>query len=172
MSCRSASLLNYLKFHNARNGKKQPRGTSELPRFRYCFYLDFLASSLDSNTQNALAHLREQADFVRVLGSYPQKSRLVGPVKDVVDRIRHLPAPPLAKLPPTQAADALTIGIIGIDDQHQIGQSMAKLLIDKKQKVVCTDMKADRVRRNAFGWNAFLLYTDSSCYCSRKEPRN
>lgn len=50
--------------------------------FRYCFYLDYNACELDPNAQAALFHLREQSDFVRVLGSYPMDSQLVGPVKD------------------------------------------------------------------------------------------
>jgi hypothetical protein len=36
----------------------------------------------------SLAHLNEQAQFLRVLGSYPSRSRLVGDVKDEVEEIR------------------------------------------------------------------------------------
>jgi len=80
----SASLLNYLKFKSQALGKKN-RNEADLPRFRYCFYLDFLASELDEHAQNALHHLKEQAEFCRILGTYPQKSRLVGPVRDAVE---------------------------------------------------------------------------------------
>lgn len=45
----------------------------DLPRFRYCFYLDFLASQLDEPARNALLQLQEQSQFVRVLGSYPTR---------------------------------------------------------------------------------------------------
>jgi len=76
----SASLLSFLKFCSQAMGRKR-RNQADLPRFRYCFYLDFLASELDESAQYALSHLREQADFCRTLGSYPAKSRLVGPVK-------------------------------------------------------------------------------------------
>jgi prephenate dehydratase len=82
----SASLLNWLKFKSQQLGKKS-RNKADAVRFRYCFYMDILANQLDENTQNALAHLREQATYVRVLGSYPQKSRLVGPVAEEVETI-------------------------------------------------------------------------------------
>ncbi len=89
----SANLLNFLKFKsklqysqsdNSSNKKEQQK--KGLPRFRYCFYLDFLASEWDDSAQHALQHLREQADFVRVLGSYPQKSRLVGTLQEQCNR--------------------------------------------------------------------------------------
>ena len=54
------------------NNNNNTNNNAELPRFQYIFYLDFLASELDDRTQNALAHLREQSQFVRVLGSYPR----------------------------------------------------------------------------------------------------
>jgi prephenate dehydratase len=39
--------------------------------FEYLFYLDFLGRIEDTKPRNALAHLNEMADFVRVLGCYP-----------------------------------------------------------------------------------------------------
>lgn len=75
----SASLLQFLKF---RGDSKKAKNE---PRFRYCFYLDFLDHELSEAAQNSLAHLKEQAQFVRVLGSYPAKSRLVGAIKESVD---------------------------------------------------------------------------------------
>jgi prephenate dehydratase len=49
----SASLLNFLKFRSQQQGRKS-RNKANLPRFRYCFYLDFLANEFDENTQNAV----------------------------------------------------------------------------------------------------------------------
>ncbi|KAL7537121.1 hypothetical protein ACHAWF_005667 [Thalassiosira exigua] len=95
----SAALLNYLRFRNTvtqmreggRSGGSGAASSSQygkdFPRFRYCFYLDILSSELDEGVQNALHHLREQSDYCRVLGSYPAKSRLVGPVAEAVEAL-------------------------------------------------------------------------------------
>lgn len=40
--------------------------------FEYLFYLDFLGRVDSPNARNALNHLREVADFLRVLGCYPK----------------------------------------------------------------------------------------------------
>lgn len=58
----SASLLNYLKFRSQQQGRKS-RNKADLPRFRYCFYLDFLASELDENTQNAVRHVLHLVEY-------------------------------------------------------------------------------------------------------------
>jgi prephenate dehydratase len=39
--------------------------------FEYLFYLDFFGHVDDKKSQNALGHLEELADFLRVLGCYP-----------------------------------------------------------------------------------------------------
>jgi prephenate dehydratase len=142
----SASLLNFLKFRSQQSGKKS-RNKADLPRFRYCFYLDFLANQLDETAQNALAHLREQADFMRILGSYPQKSRLVGPVKDSVEQLKHLVLDPkdtslTAASMSAEDVKPLNIGIVGFD---QFGQYLAQRF-SRKHRVSCTD-PVDKVRR-------------------------
>ncbi|HTP88545.1 MAG TPA: prephenate dehydratase [Bryobacteraceae bacterium] len=40
--------------------------------WEYLFYVDFLGREDDERSRNALNHLRELADFLRVLGSYPR----------------------------------------------------------------------------------------------------
>lgn len=40
--------------------------------WEYLFYLDFLGSVKDERVQKALGHLKEVADFMRVLGCYPR----------------------------------------------------------------------------------------------------
>ena len=40
--------------------------------WEYLFYLDFLGREEDPPVQNALRHLGELADFLRVLGCYPK----------------------------------------------------------------------------------------------------
>jgi prephenate dehydratase len=40
--------------------------------WEYLFYVDFIGSQHDERVQNALRHLSETADFLRVLGSYPR----------------------------------------------------------------------------------------------------
>ena len=40
--------------------------------WEYLFYLDFLGRADSPAARNALSHLREQADFLRILGCYPQ----------------------------------------------------------------------------------------------------
>ncbi|KAI2508297.1 prephenate dehydrogenase [Fragilaria crotonensis] len=111
----SASLLNFLKFRSEQKGRKS-RNKADTPRFRYCFYLDFLAGGLDENAENALAHLREQADFVRILGSYPQKSRLVGPVAAEVEELKNMVVDPVSldTLPSDlEKENPLKIGFVG-----------------------------------------------------------
>lgn len=140
----SASLLNYLKFRSQQNGDSQVEAAS-LPRFRYCFYLDFLSSQLDVNTENALAHLKEHADFVRILGSYPQKSRLVGPIKDEVEELENKVIDPkdtrLMKLPSDGDMVPLNIGIVGFGSFGQFLAERMKL----HHRVSCLD-DVDRVR--------------------------
>jgi prephenate dehydratase len=136
----SASLLNYLKFRSKQNGSKSRQEAANLPRFRYTFYLDFLAGQLDENTENALAHLREQADYLRVLGSYPQKSRLVGPVAKAVEDLKSASAdyndPSNMSLPSDfDETKSLNIGIIGFG---AFGKFLADKL-KKKHRVSCLD---------------------------------
>ncbi|HZU25087.1 MAG TPA: prephenate dehydratase [Bryobacteraceae bacterium] len=46
--------------------------------WEYLFYVDLIGREDDSTVRNALNHLRELADFLRVLGSYPAGSQAAG----------------------------------------------------------------------------------------------
>jgi hypothetical protein len=171
----SAALLNYLKFRKAANsaviGPTAQEDTDEnnkspinldndLPRFRYCFYLDFLDGQLSSNSENALSNLREFTDFVRILGSYPRKSRLVGPVSQAAEEIK------IKRLNDDGGSDTilntntntngssntnddngkndsslLNIGLVGFGSY---GQVFATQMVQQKHRVSCLD-KEDKV---------------------------
>ena len=151
----SASLLNYLKYKTQAMGlKNKSTQVDELPRFRYCFYLDFLANELDENAQNALHHLREQAEFCRILGSYPQKSRLVGPVHDAITALNaqeagkiHTVEDVTQRRLPSDDDDTtqLNIGIIGYGT---MGQILGRKFVERN-KVRCLD-STDKVGLNIF----------------------
>lgn len=143
----SAALLNYLRFRNTvtqlRVGETSSSYGKELPRFRYCFYLDILSSELDEGVQNALHHLREQSDYCRVLGSYPAKSRLVGPVADAVEALNAANA---GKAPSTdlrlkslpsddEEARQLNIGFVGYGS---FGQHLSKQM-SSQHNLRCMD---------------------------------
>lgn len=145
----SVSLLNFLKFRsqqkNNGNGKKN-REELSVPRFRYCFYLDFLDGQLSTNSENALANLREFTDYVRILGSYPRRSRLVGPVAAAVEELKTTVVDDprdvsLLELPSDSddGSAPLNIGILGFG---AFGQFLAARM-SQKHRISCLD-KADK----------------------------
>jgi hypothetical protein len=154
----SVQLLNYLAFSESSRKKTASDADATQRRFRYCFYLDYTASELDPAAQAALFHLREQSDFVRVLGSYPTDSQLVGPIKETLLALKpsadHSKAKRLAAsrvLPSGAGADGdteagtsvgvaapaakLRVGIVGFG---KFGQYLAKTL-RKHAEVVAVD---------------------------------
>ena len=163
----SASLLNFLKFKNRALGKNTRM--KDLPRFRYCFYLDFLANELDENAQNALHHLKEKAEFCRILGSYPQRSKLVGPVYEEVEAsktftIKNRDELTVLHLPSDEDDDVnggleLNVGIIGYGAFDQfLGQKFKE-----RHNVKCID-QLDKVRvlcSRIFEW---IIYIHASIY--------
>ncbi len=110
-------------------------GDHDLPRFRYCFYLDFLASQLDEPARNALLQLEEQSQYVRVLGSFPTKGQLLGPIRESLDLLakesgeaesvllQQSRAATAASMPPPKSPDRLKIGVIGFG---KFGQFLTK----------------------------------------------
>ncbi len=145
----SAGLLNYLRFRNTVTQMGGEGGTAssrvkDMPRFRYCFYLDILESELDERVQNALHHLREQSDYCRILGSYPANSRLVGPVADAVEALNAANAGKKVdsndlrlKSLPSDDEDArkLNIGFVGYGS---FGQYLSKKM-SSHHKLRCID---------------------------------
>jgi len=143
----SAALLNYLRFRNTvtqlKVGKTVVSDGGKMPRFRYCFYLDILASELDEGVKNALHHLREQSDYCRILGSYPANSRLVGPVAEAVEALK---AANVGKTHPTDLrlkslpsdddeARKLNIGFVGYGS---FGQYLSKKM-ESQHNLRCID---------------------------------
>lgn len=153
----SAALLNYLKFRKTQqtyeNGDDS-RGSGsddDLPRFRYCFYLDFLDGQLSSNSENALSNLKEFTDFVRILGSYPRKSRLVGPVSVAAEEIKIRrqidETEKVVDAVDSNADEAninspLNIGLVGFGS---FGQVLATRMIEENHRVSCLET-SDKVR--------------------------
>jgi len=141
----SANLLNYLQFKKKvlsgtgdGNNEQSNNKSDEIPRFRYCFYVDFLGSELDEDIQNALHHLREQVEFCRVLGTYPRDSKLVGPVRDHVGQSSRLREEDfeLEERNIEEESSLLNVGIIGYG---AFGQFLAQKFAREKHSVLCID---------------------------------
>jgi len=156
----SASLLTYLKFQMRRNHNSQ----GNLPRFRYCFYLDFLANEMDEGAQNALHHLREQSDFCRVLGCYPTKSTLVGHVKDSIENLNQVEMDSLPAKRSITSSDEqdetiskkqLKIGVIGFGE---FGKATSKKMIEMGHKVSCLDVTDKSKDANELGIEFYPSY--------------
>eukprot|EP00986_Skeletonema_menzelii_P003406 scaffold1040_cov149-Skeletonema_menzelii.AAC.19 len=153
----SAALLNYLRFKSAVTYSKEAASSQkygkDLPRFRYLFYLDILSSELDEGVQNALHHLREQSDYCRVLGSYPAKSRLVGPVAEAVEALNAANAGKpstgdlrLKKLPSDEdEARQLKIGLIGYGN---FGNYLSQQLSQHEVRCIDTLDKSKEAEEN------------------------
>ena len=158
----SASLLSFLKFRSQAMGRKR-RNQADLPRFRYCFYLDFLASELDESAQYALSHLREQADFCRTLGSYPAKSRLVGPVKEGAEELKLLTPGESLELSVQDAQDEeahkLKVGIIGYG---AFGQFIGRKIVEMNHHVSCIDPLDKSIEAVRDGVDFFQMFDMSN----------
>ncbi|KAJ1428527.1 hypothetical protein B484DRAFT_329455 [Ochromonadaceae sp. CCMP2298] len=154
-------LLQRLKFQSSQQGystSKSAMSDQELPRFLYTFYLDFLASEFDDRTQNALLHLREQSDFVRVLGSYPKGSELIGPVKAALNALANIPVtteyPEVVLGSKKTKNQPLKIGIIGFGN---FGQFIAKTFV-KNHQVYCVAQSDKSSEAKALGCEFYPLF--------------
>eukprot|EP00535_Pseudo-nitzschia_heimii_P004021 CAMPEP_0197180788 /NCGR_PEP_ID=MMETSP1423-20130617/5276_1 /TAXON_ID=476441 /ORGANISM="Pseudo-nitzschia heimii, Strain UNC1101" /LENGTH=762 /DNA_ID=CAMNT_0042630913 /DNA_START=201 /DNA_END=2489 /DNA_ORIENTATION=- len=162
----SAALLNYLKFRKTQQDYADQKNgddnssDDDLPRFRYCFYLDFLDAQLSINSENALSNLREFTDFVRILGSYPQKSQLVGPVKIAAEeaKIERLKddtefGSDVVDGNGDSTNDAvnggpLNIGLVGFGS---FGQVLATRMVEDNHRVSCLDVNDMSVEAEKLG---------------------
>lgn len=161
----SVRVLELLQFESDRKRAQQNPSTvrdiQTSPRFRYTFYLDFLASEYDDKTQNALHHLRELSDYVRVLGSFPRESRLIGSIKNEVEGIQKLPstltAQSLSSAPvhtKVSQQKRLKIGIIGFG---KFGQFLAKTFV-KSHDVFAVDKDDMSATAKEIGCAFYPLY--------------
>ncbi|TYZ57525.1 hypothetical protein PybrP1_011280 [[Pythium] brassicae (nom. inval.)] len=99
-------------------------------KYKYLFYVDIIGHQTDANIGNALRHVRELCKFVRVLGSYPTKGKLLGDARralEAVGAFSALSGPPLspAGAPQAPPRQRLTIGIYGFGN---FGQFLAKTM--------------------------------------------
>ncbi|RLN48875.1 hypothetical protein BBJ29_009135 [Phytophthora kernoviae] len=98
-------------------------------KYSYLFYVDIIGQQTDKNIINALRHLREFCKFVRVLGSYPTKGKLIGDVRKKLEAVGAYQANPItaspAALPQEHHPVRLNIGIYGFGN---FGQFLAKAM--------------------------------------------
>ena len=142
------------------------------PCVRYTFYLDCLASEFDDRTQNALLHLREQSEYVRVLGSYPTGGELIGPVKATLQKLANVPVTaehPYVNVASSSAVansnggtskEPLKIGIIGFG---KFGQFIAKTFV-KEHKVYCVGQSDRSAEAKEIGCEEFYPMFDLSAF--------
>lgn len=131
---------------------------------RYTFYLDILASELDDRAQNALMHLKEQAHFVRVLGSFPRNSQLIGPIKASLNTLAKIPV--TTEYPSVSVISyanrikkpSLKIGIVGFG---KFGQFLAKTFV-KNNQVYCVNKGDMSAVAKEIGCEFFPLYDMAS----------
>lgn len=118
--------------------------------------MDFLASEFDDRTQNALHHLREQSEYVRVLGSFPKGGELIGPVKATLNGLSNLPTfeAPVIQAKKNSSIKPLKIGIIGFG---KFGQFLAKTLT-KNHQVYCVDKDDMSTVAKELGCEYYPLY--------------
>ncbi|KAE9000558.1 hypothetical protein PR002_g18156 [Phytophthora rubi] len=103
-------------------------GESARRKYSYLFYVDLIGHQTDENVINALRHLREFCKFVRVLGSYPTKGKLLGDVRKTLEAVGAYQANPVTASPavaPQPKPVRLNIGIYGFGN---FGQFLAKTM--------------------------------------------
>lgn len=161
----SVDLLSQLSSTTMAKGS----AAGDLPRFRYTFYLDFLAPQYSDGAQNALLHLKEQSEFVRVLGSYPSSGTgLVGPVKAALaaldaapslkqqQQLKPDPTPTITSATNSkQVSRPLSIAIVGFG---KFGQFLARTFIKQGHTVKAIDKDDMSSVANDMGADFHPLY--------------
>jgi len=162
----SVCILELLQYEEGRKKAQESptaRDAATSPLFRYTFYLDFRACEYDDNAQNALLHLKELSDYVRVLGSFPRGSRLIGDVRNQVEGLEVLPLSAQAqraaawrRQPSRKKSSSrrLKIGIIGFG---KFGQFLAKTFA-QSHDVFCVDKDDMSAAAKDLGCEFFPLY--------------
>ena len=88
-------------------------------KYSYLFYVDLIGRQTDENVINALRHLREFCKFVRVLGSYPTKGKLLGEVRKTLEAVGAYQANPTTAAP-TPTAAQVTTGAGGTENRARM----------------------------------------------------
>ncbi|XXQ33837.1 Prephenate dehydrogenase [Plasmodiophora brassicae] len=120
-------------------GRLQPSTPFAPLRYKYCFYLDIVAHCEERSTVNALNHLRELFDFVRVLGTYQSGPAVHnGPTIEGDGNVgmRQPISRPLTGTGPSP----LTIAIIGFGT---FGQFLAAKIRPLAHRIVAFDFLSD-----------------------------
>lgn len=153
----SVQLLQYLQYSHTDGPKAQSAVKAEQVRFRYCFYFDVKASEIEPNAQAAIFQLKEQSEFVRVLGSYPSNSQLIGPIVDSLNTLEALQPVPVSKVPEPEKR-RLQIGIIGFG---RFGQFLAKTFV-KHANIIAIDKDDQTSAAHELGVEFFPFFQMSA----------
>lgn len=99
-------------------------------KYKYLFYVDIIGHQTDESIGNALRHLREFCKFVRVLGSFPTKGKLLGDARKTLEAVGAFQSNSVTLSPATTPQQTtprqrLKIGVYGFGN---FGQFLAKTM--------------------------------------------
>jgi aspartate/methionine/tyrosine aminotransferase/prephenate dehydratase/prephenate dehydrogenase len=98
-------------------------------KYKYLFYVDIIGHQTDESIVNALRHLREFCKFVRVLGSFPTKGKLLGDARKTLEAVGAFQSNSVTLSPATAPQQTprvrLKIGVYGFGN---FGQFLAKTM--------------------------------------------
>lgn len=103
--------------------------TDDRRKYKYLFYVDIIGHQTDESIVNALRHLREFCKFVRVLGSFPTKGKLLGDARKTLEAVGAFQSNSAtlspAAAPQQTPRQRLKIGVYGFGN---FGQFLAKTM--------------------------------------------